>query len=84
VAKKSDNAFVVTARGERVPAKITKSNEDGTVDVEFVYQGGTVDVEFVYQGGTVLITKSPRDDDGKKPDSHHFGETETQQPPPQQ
>jgi hypothetical protein len=59
---KGEDVMVVTARGEHVPAKIIKRNEDGTIDVEFVY----ADKE------TVLITSSPRDDKREKPDSWHF------------
>jgi hypothetical protein len=65
MAKKSEstnNAFVVLASGERSPISNITQNSDGTADIEFVFNGSMM-----------TITSSPRDDEGKKPDSHHFG-----------
>ena len=54
------NVLVVTAKGEHVPAKVTKAHEDDLVDLEFTYEEKPV-----------VITRSPRDNNGKRHDSWH-------------
>lgn len=53
----NDRVWVVLADGSSVPGRAMFANEDGTIDLIADYQGGLV------------ITSSPRDDTGKKPDS---------------
>jgi hypothetical protein len=55
------DVLVVSAKGEHIAAEVIKSNDDGTIDVKFVYR----DEE-------QIITRSPHDETGKRHDSWHF------------
>lgn len=60
-AAKGDTVHVITGRGESVPATVTEVHKDDKVDLELDYNGEHI-----------VITSSPRDDDGKRHDSWHL------------
>ena len=55
-----DKVSVVTAAGESLPAKVTK-----------VVSPKLVDLEFEFREEPMVITSSPLDESGKRPDSWH-------------
>lgn len=61
---KGDDVLLVLASGEKAPATIDSVRKDGTVDLSAVIGKSEV-----------TITSSPRDDEGKKPDSWSFAPT---------
>jgi len=57
---KGTSVRVVTAKGEHLPAKVTK-----------VRNNDLLDLIFEHHGQEVIITSSPYDPEGKQPDSWH-------------
>lgn len=73
-AKKVDvkvgtEVHLVHAKGMHIPAKVTR-----------VGKGGLIDLEAENGDETIVITSSPQDDTGRKPDSWHLPEPAPEAP----